>query len=519
MKIRVFLFILVMHSQFSVCQQINSALHEKKITILYTNDLHSHVEPLKVPWISHTRLLGGFANIATLVKKEKASNANTLYLDAGDYFCGPYISSLTKGEAIIDLMNYLNVDATTIGNHEFDYGWENAFVQLKKATFPILNGNIFLKGTDSLFWNQPYKILTIDGVRIGIIGLHGKFAFYDTTSEEMVMGIEAKDEAFYLRKYIGELHTRTDLIILLAHQGIPGRQSSTGSTDVARNLQADIDLAQKVAGVDIMITGHAHQGTPQPLVSNGTLIVSTDALGIELGKLEISYDTRSDKITAYKNTLDYLYDDEVEDDTTLLRVINEWKQNIKSITDEKVCMASAPLTRSYSEESPLGNIVADAMLQAYPEYDFALTNSGGLRQDVDAGIVTVGNLISAFPFPNTIVQLELLGGEIRALFEHGAKLTNGVLQVSGGVAMAYDEKKDIGSRLIKCNINGKALEDTRIYKVLTSNFLADGGDGFTSFRKAKSKKKTNIEILETMVSYLKTFDEYVPKTEGRVIKM
>ena len=519
MRIRVFLFILIFYAQYAVCQQINPSIGEKKITILYTNDLHSHVEPLKVPWISHTRLLGGFANIATLVKKEKATNANTLYLDAGDYFCGPYISSLTNGEAIIDLMNYMNIDATTIGNHEFDYGWENAFTQLQKATFPIINGNIFLKGTETLFWNQPYKIITIDGVRIGIIGLHGKFAFYDTTSEEMVMSIEAKDEVFYLRKYIDELNNKVDLIVLLAHQGIPGRQSSSGSTDVARNLQTDIDLAQKVSGVDIIITGHAHQGTPQPLVSNGTLIVSTDALGIELGKLEISYNSESDKITSYKNTLDYLYDDEVEDDTTVLRVINVWKQKIMSITDEKVCTASSPLTRSYSEESFLGNIVADAMLHAYPEYDFALTNSGGLRQDVDAGLVTVGNLISAFPFPNTVVQLELIGSEIRALFEHGARLTNGVLQVSAGVEMAYDENKDHGSRMIKCNIKGKPLEDRRIYRVLTSNFLADGGDGFTTFRHAKSKKKTNIEILQTMVTYLKTFDEYIPKKEGRVIKI
>jgi 5'-nucleotidase/UDP-sugar diphosphatase len=444
MKIKFLLLLLSIYVQIAHTQDITPSLNEKKITILYTNDLHSHVEPLKVPWISHTRLLGGFANIATLVKKEKATNANTLYLDAGDYFCGPYISSLTNGEAIIDLMNYMNIDATTIGNHEFDYGWENAFTQLQKATFPIINGNIFLKGTETLFWNQPYKIITIDGVRIGIIGLHGKFAFYDTTSEEMVMGIEAKDEVFYLRKYIDELNNKVDLIVLLAHQGIPGRQSSSGSTDVARNLQTDIDLAQKVSGVDIMITGHAHQGTPDSLwYSNGTLIVSTDALGIELGKLEISYNSVSQiKLLPIKIRSITLYDDEVEDDTTVLRVINVWKQKIMSITDEKVCTASSPLTRSYSEESFLGNIVADAMLHAYPEYDFALTNSGGLRQDVDAGLVTVGNLISAFPFPNTVVQLELIGSEIRALFEHGARLTNGVLQVSAGVEMVYDENKD-----------------------------------------------------------------------------
>ena len=122
----------------------------KKFTLLYTNDLHAHLEPHNVKWIHETRSVGGFANIATLVKKEKASNPHTLYVDAGDYFTGPYISSLTKGEAVIDVLNTLPLDATCIGNHEFDHGWENVPAQFKKAKFPILNGNIFVKSTQSL---------------------------------------------------------------------------------------------------------------------------------------------------------------------------------------------------------------------------------------------------------------------------------------------------------------------------------------------------------------------------------
>ena len=162
---------------------------DRKLTILYSNDLHAHLEPHKVPWVSESRLVGGFANIATLVKREKAANPFTVYFDAGDYFTGPYISSLTKGEAIIDAMNYLGLDAACVGNHEFDHGWQNAIEQFKKAKFPILNGNIFEKGTDKLHWNNPYIIKKVNGVSIGVIGMHGKFAFYDTTSDEMIQGV------------------------------------------------------------------------------------------------------------------------------------------------------------------------------------------------------------------------------------------------------------------------------------------------------------------------------------------
>jgi len=492
---------------------------ERKLTILYSNDLHAHLEPHIVPWISKTRKVGGFANIATLVKKEKATNSHTIFLDAGDFFTGPYISSMTKGAAIIDAMNYLGLDVTTVGNHEFDHGWHNTQKQFAKAKFPILNGNIFIKKTGKLFWNHPYIIKVVNGIRLGIIGLHGKFAFYDTTAKQMVKGIEARDEEIYLRRYIKQLKGRTDLIVVLIHEGIPGTQSSVGRANVARNHKKDIQLAKDVPGIDIMVTGHPHIGTPEALVSNGTLIVSTDAYGIELGKLNLVYDTKTDKITSYKNHLDYLFDDEVKGDVQMLKVIKKWEAKLSSIATQQVTTSAQALTRSYSEESLLGDMVADSMLSVFPDYDFAVTNSGGLRQDIAAGTVTVGDLISAFPFPNTIVQLEMKGSDVRAMFEHGASLSNGILQVSRQVEMVYDESKPVGNRVVSCKINGVPLDDNRTYKVLTSNFLAYGGDGFLMFKHAVSSKNTRVEMLHSMVKYLKTFNTYKIRIEGRVKKL
>jgi len=135
---------------------------QTRLTVLYTNDMHAHVEPQIVPWVDKKRPVGGFANIATLVKQQKKADPNTVYFDAGDFFTGPYISSLTKGEAIIDAMNLLGIDAACVGNHEFDHGWQNAQLQFKKAKFPILNGNIFLKGTEQLHWNKPYVIVNVE---------------------------------------------------------------------------------------------------------------------------------------------------------------------------------------------------------------------------------------------------------------------------------------------------------------------------------------------------------------------
>lgn len=510
-----FLFVLSLNSY---TQPVDKADAARKLTILYTNDLHAHLEPHRVPWIDDKRLVGGFANIATLVKQQKSADSNTLYFDAGDYFTGPSFSSLTKGAAIIDVMNYLSLDAACIGNHEFDHGWENVPVQLKAARFPVLNGNIFFKNSRRLLWNNPYKIITINGIRIGVIGLHGQFAFYDTIADEMIQGVEAKDEEVFLKKYIKALRKKTDLLILLVHQGVPGRQSSSGTVDVARNLKRDMELAAKIPGIDIMITGHAHQGTPQPLVSNGTLIVSTDALGTAVGKLEIVYNKKDDRISSYTNTLRYLFDDEVADDTATLNAISQWKQKINSIINEKIASIPVALTRSYGEESVMGNMVSDAVLFAYPGADLAVTNSGGLRQDIDPGNVTVGNIISAFPFPNTIHEVKLKGAALLQAFEHGASLTNGILQVSRGVEIRYNEKLPVGARITSCRINGALLDPEKVYTVLTSNFVADGGDGFLSFKKPVSRVKTRLEIVQAMISYLRTFKQYHPVIEGRIKK-
>ena len=147
----------------------------------------------------------------------------------------------------------------------------------------------------------------------------------------MTEGIEARDEEKYLRQYIEELEPITDLIILSVHQGMPARQSTIGLTDVERNLYKDILLAQNVPGVDVIVTGHAHQGTDKALVSNGTIIVSTNATSTELGKLQIKYDTDKKRIVSHSNQLITIYDDEVEDDTDMLREITYWQQEVDKI--------------------------------------------------------------------------------------------------------------------------------------------------------------------------------------------
>ena len=475
------------------------------VTVIYTNDLHAHVEPYKLPYIAEgKREIGGFANISTLVKQEKAKNKATFYFDAGDYFTGPYISSLTKGKAIIDIMNTMSVDAASVGNHEFDHGWDNTLLQFSQATFPILLGNVFFKNSTLPFWNKPYTIVEKDSVKIGVIGLHGVFAFDDTVSSAMRQRIEARDEVKYLQRYLDELRGKVDITVALMHEGTPARQSSIGNADVRRALDKDIQTAKQVKGLDLLITGHAHVGTPEPIKVGNTLILSTDSGGIDIGKLVLDVNTKNHRHTVKSFELKTIYADEWKPDPVTQKVIDGWNKKLAETVSQKVGETPIALTRAYGESSSLGNLFTDAMLFAAPDAQLALTNSGGLRADLNPGPLTLGDIISAFPFPNELTVMDLTGKSLRNLMEHGASLSNGVLQMSKGAEMRYDPRKPVGQRVTTFTLNGKNIVDTQTYRVATNSFLAPGGDGFMAFTDGKNKQvRGGYNLSDAVIDYLK----------------
>lgn len=496
---------------------LTASVHAKDVTIYYTNDLHAHVSPGKLPTVDKERLVGGFANIATIVNDAKKISKDVFFFDAGDYFTGPYISTLTKGEAIIDIMNTMPFDAVSVGNHEFDYGVDNMVKQLSRAHFPILLGNVFYTNSEKPVWNTPWTVVEKDGIKIGVIGVHQKFAFYDTIAAKAYAGSEARDEEPYIQKGLDALKGKVDIIVLLIHEGTPARQSSYGNKDVARMLQADIDTAKKFKGIDVLITGHAHVGTPEPIKVNDTLIVSTDAYGTDIGKLVLDFNPQTKKIERYKGELITVFSDEYKPDPKVQLKIDEWNASLKKITGQVIGSTTAHFTRSYGESSPVGNLIIDAMMAKVPDAVVGLQNSGGIRADFPQGNLTYGYVITTFPFNNDLVEMDLTGKDLTDLMIHATNLTNGILQVSKSVHVVYDSTKPLGKRLIKFTVNNQPIDPTRIYRVATHSFCATGGDGFEAFLKGKNIKTINSTTsADSIIDYVKAHSPVKPDHEMRV---
>lgn len=493
-------------------------LFAKDVTLFYTNDLHAHVDPWINPVVDKARPVGGFATIAGVVNQAKQTEKNVYFFDAGDYFTGPYLSLLTKGEAIADIMNTMPYDAISVGNHEFDHGVPNMVAQLKKIKYPVLLGNVYYKKSGERVIDKPWTIVERDGLKIGVIGIHGKFAFYDTIAASMITDVEARDEIPEIKQAVAALKGKVDLTVLLIHEGVPGRQSSFGNKDVARLLQADIDTAKAVSGIDVLITGHAHAGTPEPIKVGNTLIVSTDAYATNLGKLVLDFNPETKKIDGYKGELITMFADSYKADAKVQQEINRWENKLKTITAQVVGHTPVTLTRAYGESSPLGNLIMDASMAQAPDAVAAFQNSGGIRADLEQGAITYGAVISTYPFNNDITTMDLTGSDVTSLMMHATNLTNGVLQVSKNVAVVYDSRKPLNQRIVSFTIDGKPIEPGKTYRIMTNSFCATGGDGYEAFLRGKNvKTMSGTTSAQALVDYLKRHDPVTPDNTKRVM--
>jgi len=265
------------------CNQKNN---EKHITILHTNDVHSHIEPFA---INHPKYpnLGGIARRATLIEKVRLENPNTLLLDAGDIFQGTPYFNFFGGEVEFKLMSKLKYDATTIGNHDFDNGVGGLNKQLPHANFDFLIANYNFKNTILDEKTKPYKIFIKDGIKIGVFGL----------------GIELKglvDPLLYKEtKYLNPIEMaqdmgrilkeekNCDLVICLSHLGYHYKNE--------KNKISDLSLAKKTNNIDLIIGGHTHTFLPKPTVvknknDENILINQVGKWGINVGRIDFYFD-------------------------------------------------------------------------------------------------------------------------------------------------------------------------------------------------------------------------------------
>jgi len=465
------------------------------LSIIGTNDLHGHIEMLPI--------LGGFLRII-----REPDDRGVLLVDGGDLFQGTLASNLKEGAPIIEAYNLLGYVASTIGNHEFDFGpvGPDATVQhdgqdprgaLKAraaaASFPFLSANIFDNTTEkAIDWPnvKPSLLTDIRGVKVGIVGI----STYDTphvTLPANFVGLSMAPLAAQVEKYAKELREGgAKAIVVIAHAGGMCKDFSDPldlSTCKAEEIM-DVADALPPGTVDVIVAGHTHLGMAHQV--NGIAIIESYSRGKAFGRVDLS--VASDGTVALKKI--YPPQSLCAEGKGPTCSPGEYEgqsvqtdQGLKALADAAGEVAEAiraqdlsvtlpdPITRSRGEASALGNLFTDLMRAAHPGADIAITNGGSLRAELPAGPLNYGALFEAMPFDNRFALVSIKASTLRKLFAANLGRDNGMLSVSGLQIQARCRRHQIDVTLRR--ENGKAIPDSALLTVATSDFLASGGDG------------------------------------------
>lgn len=497
------------------------------LTIMHTNDSHGHLQ-------NQPRLF-------TAVKSVRAKHGNSILVDAGDVFTGTVYFTKYLGLADMEFMNRLRYDAATFGNHEFDVNSEVLAKFVAYAQFPFVSANINFSNDPFLsrlkrdkIGNPPQKgkiypaiIKKIRGEQIGIFGLTTEATSYLANPGEDVVFEQAIPAAV---KTVSALKDNgINKIIVLSHLG----------------FSADEQLAESVAGIDLIVGSHSHTKLEEPVVITANkepvVIVQAGANNNYLGRVDLEFD-RAGVITGWKGKLlDLFAKDEKGNE---LYPENEWaKRRLAELTEplegggeEIIGFTEVNLNGNRQAlrtgETNLGNLITDAMLaevRKFTQAELALQNSGEIRSSIAAGEINRDEVMSVLPFNSTLVSVQLLGEEIIQILEHGVanveEEAGKFLQVSG-LRYRFDQQLPAGERIISAEIlRGESydkLNPETLYTVAINSYIAKGGDGFAMLENAAEQGRgTNHHVLisDVLIRYLKGNSPVSPNVEGRIISL
>tara|TARA_B100001250_G_scaffold2033_1_gene1793 strand:- start:741 stop:2285 length:1545 start_codon:yes stop_codon:yes gene_type:complete len=474
--IRLALASLLLFACFSNAQESS----KKEIVLLHTNDIESVYEPIPATWRDDMELIGGISHLATLIRDVRESEDISFLVDAGDIFTGA-LSKKSEGKLPFDLYSAMNYDTLTLGNHEFEYGWERLVETIPRANFPVLNANIVHQDSGELI-AQPYTILNRNGVKVGVIGVMGIDAFYNTMASFHRTGLTIKDPTETAQYWADIIRDEVNIIVVLTHQNrtAPMQTNKESDPSVQRGFDEDYAMAGNLKGVDVIFGGHSDNGLQEPVIhpDTGTVIGLTFGQGMHLGYTKFKIDTQKHDVEFIEGYLIPVNSKQLLEDKQTATLIKDYRKIYPELL-EVLAVVSEPLMRKYNEESSIGNLLTDYMREA-AQSDIAFLNSGAIRADFNAGDVTLEQLINVYPFKDNLTIIELTGNQIKELVEYSLTLPYGIGQISG-LQINYDSTQDMMNRVIDIKVNGSELIDNKKYTVSVSGYLAKGGDGYRVF--------------------------------------
>lgn len=434
------------------------------LTIFHTNDTHSAFLPRPAHWRDDHRMIGGVIPLAWHLADQRRTAAPDVFLDAGDFMTGNPVCQLTgdgvPGVAIARMMTALGYDAGAIGNHEFDIGADLVARLIPYFGYPLFGADIETAADQPAFPHEPL-ILTEGDLRVGVFGVSCA-GMSEVVTAAKLGGLHMADQAALVRAVARELDPKTDVIILLTHNGVDGDKA----------LAAELDGA----GIDVIVGGHSHTRLKQPLLEHGILIVQAGSKMTNLGRLDLQ--VQDDRVVSYDGRLIDLWSDGTYADEELTRLVTGYENQVMDKYGQQIGTLTVDLHKGRGEHN-LGDWLADC-LREQAGADVALVNSGGIRKSLNAGPLTALDINEMLPFANNLVRVRVTGTQLAAIVQQNADSGvgghHGILQVSG-VRYEYRAAADgQTAEVVDVTVGGKPLDPAREYWVAMPDFVAMMGE-------------------------------------------
>lgn len=511
-----------------------TALADFELNILHINDLHSRIEAISksdstcsAEDAAANECFGGIARVKSAIDSRRAEleGKNVLTLDAGDQFQGSLFYTTYKSAPIADFMNAIGFDAMAIGNHEFDDGPEELAKFIDALQFPMISGNT-LAGLDSPVADKfkPYIVKEFGDEKVAVVSVLATDTDETSSPGDSIL---FADEIGYLKEAVKEIEAEgIDKIVLLSHVG----------------YAKDKEIAAAVDGIDVIVGGHSHTllsntdekaAGPYPtMVKNpaGTdvPIVQAYAYSKYLGDLTVVFDDSG--VVKSATGEPKLLDASVTPDEGFVAKVSELAGPIEELKQKEIGETAEAIDGSRevcrATECTMGNLVADAMVDRLSDQGItiAIQNGGGLRASIDAGTVTMGEVLTVLPFQNSLASFQLKGSDIVAALENGVGQVEegaGRFPQVSGLKYTADLNKPAGSRIISVEVKEGdgfvAIDPNKVYGVATNNYMRSGGDGYSVFASGGQNAYDFGPGLETVVAdYIAKNSPYKPYTDGRI---
>ncbi len=515
----------------------NTAPEPVRVSIISTNDFHGRIDGGSDSDLGY-RAHGGFGWILGYFNAVRQDNPDGVILvDGGDLWQGTLLSNMTKGQAVIDLYNTAGYDAVALGNHEFDFGnggGESSDLRhvlkerLKEAHFPMLAANVITiedRKPLELPNFKPYTIIERKGVKVGIIGLATPNT-RQTTLTKNIKDLDFTEPAAAVMRYSAILRQKgAQAVVVLTHLGATWdkeKQEWSGElVDLIKEVGSEIDLAvgahthtiisERINGVPMMSAGfYGRSFTRADLLIDSRKKGRDALLGVELeGATFFFRKSTSEAPPTYHGR-------PVKRDSSFDAKYAEYYKKVAAIVDEVYGEVPVEISREGDYDTPMGRLVADALLAAAPKADLAMTNRGGVRTGLNAGKITYGDIFKVIPFDNELMVVNLSGQQIITALEHGLNTYYWPLEIAG-IIVIFDKSPGGDSRVKKIILrDGSLLAPASSYRVATNDFLFGGGDGYGAFT-GGSGEHTNIPLREALARYLRSHSPIVAPEEARYI--